>query len=156
MPDRLWLADESATNAIAADMSAALKAGAKIWLSGEMGAGKSSFARGLLRALGYSQAIPSPTYTLIEHYDVAGWLIVHLDLYRLGDAQELAFLGLGDLADETIYLIEWAEKAHELLPPPDLELLFSYHADGRQLQIIAGTPLGESLKTDCLNAQVRQ
>ena len=82
-----------------------------IWLEGDLGAGKTAFARALIHALGYSGRVKSPTYGLLEHYQLPGRQVLHMDLYRIGDPGELEFLGIPDLLDEnTILLIEWPER----------------------------------------------
>ena len=106
-------------------------------LSGELGAGKSTFARGVLRALGAQGAIKSPSYTLIETYELPGVFAVHLDLYRLTDPGELEHLGLPDYhRPGALWLIEWPERGAGRLPPPDLGFEFSILADGHRIERI--------------------
>jgi tRNA threonylcarbamoyladenosine biosynthesis protein TsaE len=116
---------------------------AAVHLHGDLGAGKSTLARALLRGLGVTGAIRSPTYTLVERYPVEGGEAWHLDLYRLGDASELDFLGL-DEAAATLWLIEWPEKGRGGLPTPDLELHMAIEGDGRSARLAAGTPTGHA------------
>ena len=102
-----------------------------IELRGELGAGKSTFARGALRALGVTGHIKSPSYTLLETYDPPGGRVVHLDLYRLNDPEELEHLGLADYhRPGFLWLIEWPEKGAGRLPTPDLRYEFSIDAGG--------------------------
>lgn len=129
------LAAPEDTSALGAEVAAALGArrGAIIYLEGPLGAGKTTFARGLLRALGVTGAIRSPTYTLLEPYELDARTIVHLDLYRLNDARELEPIGLRDYApDACWWLIEWPERAAALLPSPDLRVALALDGAGRR------------------------
>lgn len=104
--------------------------GAMMTLDGPLGAGKSTLARALLRAAGVTGPIPSPTYTLIEPYELAGLRFLHLDLYRLADADELALLGLDAMrAPGTISLVEWASRLPDALGPADLTVMLDHQED---------------------------
>lgn len=116
---------------------------ASVHLHGDLGAGKSTLARALLRGLGVTGSVRSPTYTLIERYPIAGGEAWHLDLYRLGDAGELDFLGL-DEAVATLWLIEWPEKGRDGLPAPDLEIHLAISGQGREAQLVARSDIGQS------------
>lgn len=117
-----------------------------IWLEGDLGAGKTTFARGLIHALGYSGRVKSPTYGLLEYYQLANLQVLHMDLYRISDPGELEFLGIGDLLDDaTILLIEWPDKGDGWLPKPDFIFRFSYAETGRSLHLSACTPRAQSL-----------
>jgi len=106
-------------------------------LVGELGAGKSTFARGALRALGVTGAIKSPSYTLLETYDLPAVSIVHLDLYRLKDPDELEHLGLADYhAPGQLWFIEWPENGVGRLPPADVEYRFSIMPEGHRIERI--------------------
>ena len=108
-----------------------------VWLSGDLGAGKSTFARGVLTALGARGPIKSPSYTLLESYELPGVHVVHLDLYRLRDPEEFENLGLADYhRPRHLWLVEWPERGAGRLPPPDLELRFSIEADGHRIERI--------------------
>lgn len=136
MNGTMRLPDEAATAAAGAALAPAVKGRAGvIALSGELGAGKTTFVRGLLRALGHRGAVRSPTYTLVEPYDVDGHRVLHLDLYRLAGAADLTALGLREELDgKTLLLVEWPERAEGALPAPDLSLTFEHAPDGRMLQ----------------------
>ncbi len=136
MNGTLTLKDENATAAAGAALASAVKGRAGIiTLSGELGAGKTTFVRGLLRALGHTGAVRSPTYTLVEPYEVGGQRVLHLDLYRLAGAADLTTLGLRDeLDDATLLLVEWPERADGALPAPALALIFEHAPAGRVLQ----------------------
>lgn len=122
----LDLADEEATGRLASDVALMLRAGDVVTLSGDLGAGKSTFARAAIRTLAGDAGldVPSPTFTLLQSYPVPGGTVVHADLYRIGDPDELCELGLEDAMADTITLIEWPEVAAGLLPPDRLEVRF--------------------------------
>jgi tRNA threonylcarbamoyladenosine biosynthesis protein TsaE len=149
-----FLPDEAATVAAGSAVGRALTAGAVVFLMGELGAGKTTFTRGALRALGHAGSVKSPTYTLCEPYDLtdAGQLC-HLDLYRLSNPEELEFLGIRDyVASGAILLIEWPSKGKGWLPAPDLQVALVEFNDGRELKITALTADGEGILTrmeDC-------
>ena len=117
-----------------------------IWLQGDLGAGKTSFARALIHALGYKGRVKSPTYGLLEQYRIASLQVLHMDLYRINDPGELEFLGLEDLLDDkTIVLIEWPDKGGDWLPEPDFIFEFSYASEGRDLHWTACTKLARMI-----------
>ncbi len=108
---------------------------AVVYLTGDLGAGKTTLARGFLHALGVAGEIRSPTYTLLETYEAAAATVVHLDLYRLRDPAELEPLGLRELAvPGYVWLIEWAERGAGWLPPPDLEVRLSVGTEGHRIE----------------------
>lgn len=112
--------------------------GALIFLSGELGAGKTTLVRGFLRALGHVGAVKSPTYTLVEPYRIAGRDIFHFDLYRLTDPSELAAAGLREhFIPESVCLVEWPEKGIQGLPAPDLHVHLAHAGTGREADIVA-------------------
>ena len=116
-----------------------------IWLEGDLGAGKTAFARALIHALGYKGRVKSPTYGLLEQYQIASLQVLHMDLYRINDPGELEFLGLEDmLDDQTILLIEWPDKGGQWLPEPDFIFKFSYALNGRDLHWTACTPRAQA------------
>ncbi len=133
----LELADEAATRALGARIAGSFAAGGVIYLQGELGAGKTTLVRGLLGALGVGGRVKSPTYTLLEPYELAGGrLAVHLDLYRLGAAEELEYLGLRELAQPgNLLLVEWPERGAGHLPPPDLRVILSHHGEARRARL---------------------
>ena len=138
----LFLPDTDATEALGQALARTRPAVAVVHLRGDLGAGKSTLARALLRALGVAGAIRSPTYTLVERYPVEGGEAWHLDLYRIGDVSELEFLGLDD-ASATLWLVEWPEKASQALPVADIRLQLAHDAHGRTVQLQAGSPAGQ-------------
>ena len=138
------LDDADATEALGARLAQALPARAVAYLHGDLGAGKSTLARALLRALGVTGTIRSPTYTLVEQYPLpAGGIALHLDLYRIGDPGELEFLGL-DPAETRLWLVEWPERGQGGLPTPDLEVALAVEGEGRRCQLQARSAIGEA------------
>ena len=151
-PDNLHLAlaDEEATLALGAVIAHALAqsgSGALIYLSGDLGAGKTTLSRGILRGFGFSGRVKSPTYTLVELYVVSRLNLYHFDFYRFGEPEEWQEAGFRDLFNETnICLVEWPEKAGELLPLPDLKItLKSGLIDGRDAKIEATSARGRQM-----------
>jgi tRNA threonylcarbamoyladenosine biosynthesis protein TsaE len=142
-PPTLHLRDAEATEALGAALAAHRPARAVLHLHGDLGAGKSTLARALLRALGVVGTIRSPTYTLVERYPVPGGEAAHLDLYRLADAGELDFLGLDELqAAAGLWLVEWPERGAGQLPPADLTLHLGVDGGGRSALAVPGSPAG--------------
>lgn len=121
-----------------------LKGGQVIMLAGDLGAGKTTLVRGMLRGLGFQGKVKSPSYGLVESYQVAGLNIHHLDLYRLGEPEELDFIGLEDLlGDDTVLLVEWPDRAGGRLPPATCEI--SIAMTGETPGGTVGEPAGDSI-----------
>ncbi len=142
-----WLPDETATIEFGRELLDALPdnlAGWTVLLSGELGAGKSTFARALIRAAGHSGAIPSPTYTLVEPYNLARGNVYHVDLYRVSDEEELRYLGWNEL-DDGCRLVEWPERAPGLATQADLALTLRYDGDGRVAELDGLSDRGEEI-----------
>lgn len=137
------MADEAATLALGARLAAALRPGMAVWLSGDLGAGKTTLTRGLLRALGHAGRVKSPTYTLVEIYPFSSFNLYHFDLYRFVDPVEWEEAGFREYFNpESICLVEWPEKAGALLPRPDLQVRLDIEDDGRIARLHAGTEEG--------------
>ncbi len=150
---RLWLADELATLALGARIAQyCLAESVTIHLEGELGAGKTTLVRGVLRGLGYNGNVKSPTYTLLEQYQLADRQVVHIDLYRLIDAESLYDLGLDDyLNDDKLCLIEWAIKGKPCLPQPDVIITMRYHGTGRYATLSTCSVIGDECINRCIN-----
>ena len=140
----LWLADTEATDALGAALARTRPTPAVVHLRGDLGAGKSTLARALLRALGVTGAIRSPTYTLVERYPLRdGGEAWHLDLYRIADPDELEYLGL-DADEVALWLIEWPEHGTAALAPADLIVALAVEREGRRVRLTAGSPVGQA------------
>ena len=134
-----------AQQALGAALAAACPRPFVVFLEGDLGAGKTTLVRGFLRALGHGAAVRSPTFTLLEPYELATGPVFHLDLYRLAHPDELAYLGLRDLlGGQAILLVEWPERGQGELPAPDLQILIEHLADGRRVRLVPRTAAGQA------------
>lgn len=137
------LSDEDATLAFGAKLATALAPGLTLYLEGDLGAGKTTLVRGMLRALGHSGRVRSPTYTLAEIYPLPHFDLAHFDLYRMTDPREWLDAGFRDLDDRrTVRVIEWPEKAAGFLPDADVLLRIAIPDEGRHLECRAVSPAG--------------
>ena len=146
------LADESATIAMGKKLAdivkRSLKQGLVVYLYGDLGAGKTTLTRGFVQGMGHNGHVKSPTYTLVEPYELNEWLVYHFDLYRLSDPEELEYMGIRDyFADNCCCFIEWPEKGHGMIKAPDLQINLAYSDEQRTLSIQAKTALGEQVLT---------
>lgn len=142
-----FLPDEAATIAFGQEVLDALPedlAGWTILLTGELGAGKSTFARALIKAAGHQGAVPSPTYTLVEPYNLPRGSIYHVDLYRVSSEDELRYLGWNEL-DNGCRLVEWPDRAPGLTSQADLSVNLSYEADGRNVEVVGLSDRGKKV-----------
>ena len=135
----------AATDLLGEQLAQSIPGSVVVYLVGDLGAGKSTLARALLRSLGVAGTIKSPTYTLVERYPLADGEAVHLDLYRVAAAGELEFLGLDELRGQArLWLVEWPERGGSALPPPDLRISLAVRGDGRQADLVASTAMGQA------------
>lgn len=143
------LVDESASVAFGEALGQALALlpdAVVIHLRGDLGAGKTTLSRGILRALGHQGAVKSPTYTLVEIYELAGRRLYHFDLYRLGDPEELEYMGIRDyFTDTSVCLIEWPDRGQGILPDADLQIELEPFLSGRQARLFPHSARGRSL-----------
>lgn len=140
------LPDEAATAALGAALARALEPGIVVYLRGEMGAGKTTLVRGLLRALGWDGPVKSPTYALVEVYEVSRLHLHHFDFYRFRDPREWIDAGFRESFNgRHVSLIEWPEKAAGLLPPADLEIALALQGTGRSAALTSSSPAGAKI-----------
>ena len=149
----LGLPDEAATIALGGKLAPLLTPGMVIWLDGDLGAGKTTLVRALLRALEYAGPVKSPTYTLVEVYVVSSIYLYHFDFYRFNDPEEFSDAGLDEyFRDDSVCLVEWPGKAAGYVPPADLAFVFHFPEDlrdaGRVVDLRANSERGRA----CLNA----
>jgi tRNA threonylcarbamoyladenosine biosynthesis protein TsaE len=138
-----FLPDEPATLALGAALAAGLEPGLTIYLRGDLGAGKTTLARGVLRALGHEGAVKSPTYTLVEVYELSRLHLHHFDFYRFRDPREWIDAGFRESFNgRNVSLIEWPERAGGLLPPADVEIALELHGTGRNAVLTSSSEAG--------------
>ncbi|MDH2079417.1 tRNA (adenosine(37)-N6)-threonylcarbamoyltransferase complex ATPase subunit type 1 TsaE [Pseudomonas atacamensis] len=141
----LYLADEQAMSDLGTRIARVTQGHGLIFLEGNLGMGKTTLSRGIIRGLGHVGAVKSPTFTLVEPYEIGDIRAFHFDLYRLVDPEELEFLGIRDyFEDDALCLIEWPDKGAGFLPKPDLTITIGPQDSGRSLKILAQGSRGEA------------
>ena len=141
-----YLPDERATLDIAAKLGVELQGRCIVFLEGQLGVGKTTFSRGILRAKGHEGTVKSPTFTLVEPYDVPGGQVYHFDLYRLNSPEEVEYLGVDDYLDsDQLCLIEWSDRGRHYLPDCDLLVHLTVEGKGRKLGIEGKSERGRSI-----------
>ncbi|MCZ6710907.1 MAG: tRNA (adenosine(37)-N6)-threonylcarbamoyltransferase complex ATPase subunit type 1 TsaE [Gammaproteobacteria bacterium] len=134
--DSAFLANAQATVDYGRKLAVGLEAGVLVYLSGDLGAGKTTLVRGILRGLGYSGAVKSPTYTLLEPYDLPTLAVYHFDFYRIGDSRELEFIGIDELMDsDAVKLVEWPERGADRIPVADVQITLQVDNEGRRIEV---------------------
>lgn len=153
---RFYLSDESETLAFGAALAKSLPDKAIVFLNGELGAGKTTLVRGILLSAGHQGSTKSPTYTLVEPYELEEKTFYHFDLYRLGDPEELEYIGFRDyLGHNAVCLIEWPDKGLGYTPSPDIVLDLSYEGEARSISLSMAShvpyadKLVQNLKANC-------
>lgn len=146
MKKTFFLVDEQATAELASQLAKLCQQATVIYLEGDLGAGKTTFSRGFIQGLGHQGRVKSPTYTLVEPYEIRPWRIFHFDLYRLGDPQELEFMGIREYFEaDCLCLIEWPDKGAGHLASADLHISIEFIEDSRSLSIQANNHYGQKL-----------
>ncbi len=137
---------EEAMVALGGRLAKALTPGMVVHLEGGLGMGKTTLSRGIVQGYGHTGAVKSPTYTLVEPYELGELRLYHFDLYRLGDPEELEFMGIRDyFTSDSISLVEWPARGLGVLPPADLVINIERKGSGRQLQLSANSARGDAV-----------
>lgn len=146
MPEvNLYAGDEAAMLALGARIARVTGGRGVIYLHGDLGAGKTTLSRGLIRGFGHEGKVKSPTFTLVEPYELGEVQVFHFDLYRLVDPEELEFLGIRDYFEgNALCLIEWPERGAGILPKADMDITITPHEAGRTLRLSPHTAQGEA------------
>ena len=135
-PQTSYLADAEATIEYGRKLAGFLEPGTLVCLTGELGAGKTTLVRGILRGLGHSGSVKSPTYTLLEPYELPTLAVYHFDFYRIGDSRELEFIGIDELMDsDAVKLVEWPERGADRIPAAEVQITLQVENEGRRISV---------------------
>ena len=141
----LYIEDEDAMTRLGYALAEQTAGHGIIFLQGDLGAGKTTLSRGIIRGFGHEGPVKSPTFTLVEPYEINDVRVWHFDLYRLADPEELEYLGIRDyFADDDLCLIEWPQQGQGYLPQPDLEITIKTHNTGRTVRLLPFSTRGKS------------
>jgi tRNA threonylcarbamoyladenosine biosynthesis protein TsaE len=145
LSQRQWFAaDAEAQEACGMAFARALNGHAVVYLQGDLGAGKTTFTRGVLRAFGHQGAVKSPTYTLVEPYELASCTVFHFDLYRLNDPEELELMGIREYCrPDSLLMVEWPDRGYPFLPASDVVITIRGSGEGREIVLQAHSPKGQ-------------
>lgn len=136
-PESVYLEDEAQTLAYGYALGQRLVPGCLMFLRGDLGAGKTTLVRGILRGLGHGGSVKSPTYTLLEPYDLPNCVVYHFDFYRIADSGELEFIGIDELMESSaLKLVEWPERVEDRLPPAAVEVRMQVEGEGRRVELL--------------------
>src|SRR6056297_605607 len=142
-PYSVYLADETGMVELGEQLAGRFRAPLVVFLEGDLGMGKTTLARGMLQGLGHAGAVKSPTYTLVEPYELPALTVYHFDFYRLEDAGELEYMGIRDyFGENSVCLVEWPERGLGVLPLADIVITITSEGSGRRLSIYASTDSG--------------
>jgi tRNA threonylcarbamoyladenosine biosynthesis protein TsaE len=142
----IFLKDETQMTHFGAQLSQHVSSKLLIYLQGDLGMGKTTLVRGFLQGLGHKGRVKSPTYTLVEPYEMSGKSVYHFDLYRMAHPEELEMIGISEyLSENAICIIEWPEKGVGALPEPDLLIELAVQGQGRSLEMSAITSAGQKI-----------
>ncbi len=138
------------TESVAAQLASVISKGMIVHLQGDLGAGKTTFARGFLKGLGFVGAVKSPTYNIVQPYQTDHFAVYHFDLYRISDPEELEALGIRDYFDgDAICLLEWPENGKGLIPVPDICIKLDYEGEGRKITFEPVSEIGHKTIENC-------